>query len=50
MGIGGSLAAGCNIGHGITGLSALSIKSALATVAILTGMRLGLAWLTKHEA
>ena len=49
MGIGGSLAAGCNIGHGITGLAALSLKSALAAIAILFGMRLGLAWLAKRE-
>lgn len=47
MGLGGSLAGGCNIGHGLTGLGTLSVKSALATVAIVAGMRLGLAWLER---
>ena len=31
MGLGAALAGGCNIGHGITGLSALSITSVVAT-------------------
>ncbi len=37
MGAGGMLAGGCLIGHGITGLSALSVASLLSTVFILLG-------------
>jgi len=48
MGLGGSLAAGCNIGHGITGLATLSIKSLIASLAIAAGMRVGLAWLARE--
>ena len=49
MGLGGSLAAGCNIGHGITGLATLSIKSLIASLAIVAGMRAGLAWLARRD-
>ncbi len=48
MGLGGSLAAGCNIGHGVTGLATLSIKSLIASLAIVAGMRAGLAWLARE--
>ncbi len=41
MGWGASLAGGCNIGHGITGVSVLSIGSIWATVATIGGV-----WLT----
>ncbi len=41
MGWGASLAGGCNIGHGITGLSVLSLGSVWATAATLGGV-----WLT----
>ena len=41
MGWGASLAGGCNIGHGITGISVLSIGSIWATAATLVGV-----WLT----
>jgi hypothetical protein len=37
MGAGGSLAHGCNIGHGLTGLPLLSLGSALATAAMAAG-------------
>ncbi|MCG8453685.1 MAG: YeeE/YedE family protein [Spirochaetales bacterium] len=37
MGIGASLAGGCNIGHGITGLSSLSLSSAVATLFTMLG-------------
>jgi len=37
MGVGGSLAHGCNIGHGLTGLPLLSLGSLLATAAMAAG-------------
>ena len=37
MGAGGSIALGCNIGHGLTGLPLLSLGSALATAAMVAG-------------
>ena len=37
MGIGGSLAHGCNIGHGVTGLPLLSLGSLLAIAAMAVG-------------
>jgi uncharacterized membrane protein YedE/YeeE len=37
MGAGGMLAGGCLIGHGITGISALSAASVLSTVFIILG-------------
>jgi len=37
MGVGGSIAHGCNIGHGLTGLPLLSLGSLLATVAMAGG-------------
>ena len=41
MGFGGTLAAGCNIGNALTGLSILSVNSLLATGAIVLGVALG---------
>lgn len=41
MGIGGSLALGCSIGQGLTGLSTLALSSFVAVVGILVGARLG---------
>ncbi len=38
MGVGANLAGGCNIGHGITGISVLSIGSIWATVATMGGV------------
>ena len=37
MGIGGSIAHGCNIGHGLTGLPLLSLGSALSTACMAAG-------------
>ena len=37
MGAGGSIAHGCNIGHGLTGVPLLSLGSLLATAAMVTG-------------
>jgi uncharacterized membrane protein YedE/YeeE len=37
MGIGGALAAGCSIGHGLSGLSALALMSIPASAGILAG-------------
>lgn len=41
MGVGALLAGGCNIGHGITGLSALSVTSLVATVCTMVGVWIG---------
>ena len=37
MGAGGTLALGCNIGHGLTGLPLLSLGSLLAITAMVAG-------------
>ncbi len=42
MGIGGTLAAGCNVGNALTGLSILSVNSAVATAAMAAGATLAL--------
>ncbi len=49
MGFGAILAGGCNIGNGLTGLSALSVRSLIAVIAIFAGMRLGVHWLMRTE-
>jgi hypothetical protein len=49
MGVGATLAGGCNIGQGLTGLSTASIESMLALACILLGIRLGVAWLAAHD-
>ena len=41
MGVGGSLALGCSIGQGLTGLSTLALSSLVAAAGILLGARLG---------
>jgi hypothetical protein len=38
MGIGGTLAAGCNIGNALTGLSVLALNSAIATIGMAGGV------------
>lgn len=48
MGLGGIAALGCTIGQGITGLSTLSLGSALAIGAIFLGARFGLYWLVER--
>lgn len=45
MGLGGGLAAGCTVGHGITGLAALAPASLLATMAMAAGAAWALRWL-----
>ena len=37
MGMGGTLAAGCNVGNALTGLSVLAVNSVIATAAISVG-------------
>jgi hypothetical protein len=44
MGIGGTLAAGCNIGNALTGLSVLAVNSVIATAAIVAGAAIAIAW------
>jgi hypothetical protein len=44
MGIGGTLAAGCNIVNALTGLSVLALNSVIGTAAIVTGAALAIAW------
>jgi uncharacterized membrane protein YedE/YeeE len=45
MGIGGGLAGGCTVGHGITGLAALAPISAVAMLGIVAGCLWALRWL-----
>ncbi len=49
MGVGAIVAGGCNIGNGLTGLSTLSVRALIAVIAIFSGMRLGVYWLTHSE-
>jgi uncharacterized membrane protein YedE/YeeE len=49
MGFGGITALGCSIGQGVTGLSTLSVGSALATVSIIAGARAGLYLLVERK-
>jgi len=44
MGVGGVTAMGCSIGQGISGLSTLSLGSALATAGVVTGAVAALRW------
>jgi hypothetical protein len=44
MGLGGTLAAGCNIGNALTGLSVLAVNSVIATAAIVGGATMAIAW------
>jgi hypothetical protein len=44
MGIGGTLAAGCNIGNALTGLSVLAVNSLIVTAAIVGGAGVAIAW------
>jgi hypothetical protein len=44
MGIGGTVAGGCNIGNALTGLSALSTHSLVATAGIVLGALAALGW------
>jgi hypothetical protein len=49
MGFGGITALGCTIGQGVTGLSTLSVGSALAVVSIVAGARTGLYLLVERK-
>jgi hypothetical protein len=42
MGLGGTLAAGCNVGNALTGLSVLALNSVVATAGIVAGAALAL--------
>jgi uncharacterized membrane protein YedE/YeeE len=48
MGAGAVMAAGCNVGQGLTGLATLSLQPIVAAVAIIVGMRIGLWWLQRE--
>lgn len=50
MGFGAVVAGGCNIGHGLTGISTCSIKSVITVASIIAGMRLGLLLLMHTES
>jgi len=50
MGAGGTLAYGCNIGQGFSGLSTLSLASVLAVIGMIAGIHLGTRWLEKTQA
>jgi uncharacterized protein len=50
MGIGGTLALGCTIGQGVTGVSTLAFGSFIAWAAIIGGAVLGLRYLEAREA
>jgi hypothetical protein len=41
LGVGGTLAGGCNIGNALTGLSVLAVHSVIATLAMAAGVALG---------
>ena len=49
MGVGGVVAFGCTLGQGISGLSMLAIGSLAATLSIVLGARLGLAWVERRD-
>ncbi|MGH7391550.1 MAG: YeeE/YedE thiosulfate transporter family protein [Candidatus Rokuibacteriota bacterium] len=50
MGLGGTLAAGCNIGNALTGLSVLAINSVIATAAIVGGIAVTAAGIARVAA
>ena len=49
MGIGATMAGGCNIGQGLTGLSTLSVESMLAVICIFVGIYAGVKGLQYSE-
>jgi len=52
MGVGGVTALGCTVGQGLSGLSTLSLTSAIAVAAIVLGAVVGLRfqmWLLERE-
>ena len=49
MGFGAVLAGGCNIGQGLSGAATLSATSLLAVAEILSGMVLGMYWVSRSS-
>ena len=49
MGVGATVAGGCNIGQGLTGLSTLSVESILVVISIFVGMYAGVKRLQHSE-
>ena len=45
MGVGGVIAVGCSIGHGLSGMSFLSISSIITSASILVGAYFGLLYI-----
>lgn len=50
MGIGGTVAYGCNIGQGFSGMSTLSLGSVLAVISMVVGIHFGTRWLEKYRS
>jgi uncharacterized membrane protein YedE/YeeE len=50
LGVGASLAAGCTVGHGLTGISLLAPGSILAMVSIFSGSTLVALWQRRQES
>lgn len=50
MGIGGVVALGCTIGHGLSGLSLMAVGSLISLFSILAGGFLGLKWLERQPS
>ena len=50
MGFGAVIAGGCNIGHGLTGVSTCSFKSIITVASIVAGMRIGVCLLMYTES
>jgi hypothetical protein len=48
MGIGGVIAVGCTVGHGLSGLSFLSISSFITVISILIGAYFGLTYIQRQ--
>lgn len=49
LGVGGTLAGGCNIGNALTGLSVLAVNSVLAALAMVGGVALGVLVLERRK-
>ena len=49
MGIGAAVAGGCNVGHGVTGLSALSVTSFVSTLTTMAGVWIATALIFRSQ-
>lgn len=49
LGLGGTLAGGCNIGNALTGLSVLAVNSVVATLAMAGGVALGVSLFERRQ-